>query len=1711
MGRAIEADIKDSDEETLTIMVGLQHESVGPHTDNLGRRTKTTTWDLNDYTAPTAAVTGSVVAPFLLHSTPPLATLPAIPLTDTTLECGFTTGDSNWDEVVLSFTHTPATVNGWELVGYYRQLFYPPDYDVDTGRLFRYTPIGAEDFETGASFQHYYAQAQVYNAQAEVVAVYEKDGRRLGARRTIGCTGVPDTRAPVLLSALVNGPVLTLTYDEELDDAHVPDKSDFTVTGQSRTVQSVAVVDQGRTVTLTLGPPVTEDETVTLTYALPTDTAKRIQDDYGNQAAAFTDQPVTNLTNESPVLVTAVVDGAELTLTYNEPLDTTSEPLGTAYTVSGGHTVTSVDVAGSTVTLALSTAVGYQETVTLDYDAPSSNPVQDSEGNDAADLNGQPVANNTSNPDNSPPLLQNLVVYDAMLTLTYNEALDTASNPAGSAYTVSGTGRMVTTVVVAGSTVTLTLSTAAAYEETVTLSYAAQGTDPVQDPAGNDAADFSGRFVRNDTPNPDQTLPLLDSAVVDGAELTLTYNEPLDTTSKPLGTAYTVWVTDPNTSGFRNPHSVSVNGKVVTLTFDMPVEHGDIVTVNYLVPGTNPIQDEAGNDAADLEDMTVRNDTPDTDPPMLDSAVVNGATLTLTYDEPLDGNSAPAGDTYTVIVAGGVYRPSSVSVSGDEVVTLTLPTPAEHGDIVTVSYLVPGTNPIQDEAGNDAADLEDVSVTNETPDTDPPVFDNALVNGAMLTLTYDEELNGDSAPVVGAFTVTVDGMAATVTLVEVSGATVTLTLSPAAAWRETVTVSYTKPQTGAAIEDLAGNDAANLTNKDVENVTQNPDQTAPVLQTREVDGAALTLTYNEDLDSTSAPAGSAYTVMVNSVARTVDDNITVTSRVVSLTLSTAVVHGDVVTVAYDAPSSNPVRDLAENNAANFSAQGVTNNTPFVDTTPPQLVGASVNRATMILTYDEALNGSSRPATSAYTVKVDGVSREVTTVSVSGVSVRLVLATAVERVDDVTVSYTKPQTGPVIQDDADSPNAAASFTDYDVTNNTPWDTIPPRLVTAFVNGDTLTLTYNDALRNSVPATSAYTVDVNGVDTTHTVSSVRVSAVSVVLTLSSAVDFGDVVTLDYDAPASSPIIDLARNPAGDLTNQPVTNNTQPLSAHATEDTRNDRQTHEDALMEQGYWPEDINGEVIPDTRTRIYLQLARELKADETPDIAIFGGVVLDLAGNSNVTEEITPRDGIAPRFTVTVTATAQDRPVANARGEYVVDVRADEDLRRRPVVYFTGIGAVETVKDNEGTGEYLYSIGDDVQTGSSLAEQEDDDHWAGTYSTSGLTGLGELFGLVVYGFDHEDNIGESGGWTPSRHRRTPDVGPPVSNDDLELEKMDEAGVLLEIDREFNGDATPEFAVTPSRRQRDDETESSNPFISIKFMEEADEYAVCPTAGCGEENDNPDAKFEDSHARVDITAITLNGRAAMSMLSRVDAGQFALITSGLELGKHEVEYMAVDDAGNVATFEFAFSVVERTPYELTVSPGWNLISFPGTPSDPSVGGVIPSGGRVSPVLAYQNGDWLTAVESDDGEWAGNLSQFEAGFGYWLFTTTFTPLEPLIEEPDQTSVLPSVRVDHGWNLLGVIDIFQNDAGTPPGAEGSDGEADDYFGSIPWRIAYTYDTLHSRWMKAVPDADRLAPEGTTADERGFRLVDGKVVTQEILNGKGYWVWSAEPGTLVP
>ena len=105
--------------------------------------------------------------------------------------------------------------------------------------------------------------------------------------------------------------------------------------------------------------------------------------------------------------------------------------------------------------------------------------------------------------------------------------------------------------------------------------------------------------------------------------------------------------------------------------------------------------------------------------PALSSASVNGATLTLTYGEALDSNSRPAANDFTVSGGNSARTVSNVAVSG-RAVALTLNPAVEHGETgIAVSYR-PGTNSIQDAAGNDAAELSNEPVTNNTVGTPPP-------------------------------------------------------------------------------------------------------------------------------------------------------------------------------------------------------------------------------------------------------------------------------------------------------------------------------------------------------------------------------------------------------------------------------------------------------------------------------------------------------------------------------------------------------------------------------------------------------------------------------------------------------------------------------------------------------------------------------------------------------------------------------------------------------------------------------------------------------------------------------------------------------------------------------------------------------------------------------------------------------------------------------
>ncbi|MCY3537006.1 MAG: SwmB domain-containing protein, partial [Cyanobacteria bacterium MAG IRC3_bin_20] len=102
--------------------------------------------------------------------------------------------------------------------------------------------------------------------------------------------------------------------------------------------------------------------------------------------------------------------------------------------------------------------------------------------------------------DTTAPSLSSAEGSNTTLTLTYDEALDAGSVPAGAAFTVkvNGTAANLASnnpVAVSGSTVTLTLAGAVGIGKTVTVSYAVPTANPVQDSAGNAAAGFTDQSV----------------------------------------------------------------------------------------------------------------------------------------------------------------------------------------------------------------------------------------------------------------------------------------------------------------------------------------------------------------------------------------------------------------------------------------------------------------------------------------------------------------------------------------------------------------------------------------------------------------------------------------------------------------------------------------------------------------------------------------------------------------------------------------------------------------------------------------------------------------------------------------------------------------------------------------------------------------------------------------------------------------------------------------------------------------------------------------------------------------------------------------------------------------------------------------------------------------------------------------------------------------
>jgi hypothetical protein len=112
---------------------------------------------------------------------------------------------------------------------------------------------------------------------------------------------------------------------------------------------------------------------------------------------------------------------------------------------------------------------------------------------------------------------------------------------------------------------------------------------------------------------------------------------------------------------------------------------------------------------------------PDTTAPTLSTAVLNstGSTLDIGFNEALDANSVPDTSAFAVAIGGVTRSVTSVAISGSSLLLTLSGSPVDSNASITVSYAVPGQNPLQDEAGNSVAAISNRAVTNSSTVSPP--------------------------------------------------------------------------------------------------------------------------------------------------------------------------------------------------------------------------------------------------------------------------------------------------------------------------------------------------------------------------------------------------------------------------------------------------------------------------------------------------------------------------------------------------------------------------------------------------------------------------------------------------------------------------------------------------------------------------------------------------------------------------------------------------------------------------------------------------------------------------------------------------------------------------------------------------------------------------------------------------------------------------------
>jgi uncharacterized repeat protein (TIGR02059 family) len=580
----------------------------------------------------------------------------------------------------------------------------------------------------------------------------------------------------------------------------------------------------------------------------------------------------------------------------------------------------------------------------------------------------------------------------------------------------------------------------------------------IKDLAGNTGASFRSQSVAiTDKVTP--TLLTSNAYTQAGSSvIVLRYAEDLLASGKPAASAFGVKVDGVTV----NVSAVDVFGDSVRLTLGTAITAASpSVRLSYTPPSdsTLALQDAAGSRAAELGasgGISVTH-SQDSTAPTLGTAASAAASvgrqprlIRLTFTEALDASSVPAASSLSVdLSSGGSTRSvgvSAVKISGS-VLELTLAeTVSDTAAGLRVRYSPPASKPLQDWAGNDVAAFERSVTTVDA--VAPTLVSSRFTSDRALELTFDETLASLGAD-KAAYTLTAnDGAALKPVSSTVSGKTVTLTFDTAVQTGKAATLAYVAPANdatvlNAALQDATGNDSANL--------SYTADTTAPSLSSARTstNGLQVELNYSESLLSANTAGTSAFRVFRGGGLESTVSSVSVSGSQVLLTLASALLPGETVSVFYQAPTSNigvtnaAIQDSSGNDAASLGS-GV-NGQAVVNRVAPAIAGASLDSQSaaldrVVVSFNEAISASTLPNLSAFTVKVGGTTQAISSLSRSGNDLVIALTNPISSAGELRVAYSQPGTNALVDSDGNAVGSSDLAYGQVLTGTTGSDTL-----------------------------------------------------------------------------------------------------------------------------------------------------------------------------------------------------------------------------------------------------------------------------------------------------------------------------------------------------------------------------------------------------------------------------------------------------------------------------------------------------------------------------------------------------------------------------------------------------------------------------------------------------------------------------------------------